>query len=258
MTNEAFMARDAARPTSSSLEQIRQMRLARRTRPGETAIQAFLFFCGFITIFTTFAIVFVLGRESLLLIMSEYVDESGQIHTVGMLDFVNTTEWQPHRYEVGIAPLASATLMSSFIAMLVALPLGLGSAIYLSEYASPNVRQIIKPMLEVLAGVPTVAAYKVSLLDEIIARAAIQVPSVILANLVLGENVVPELLQRACTPAALTDMLAPLIADGPERRRQIEAFARLDSIMEVGAAAPSARAAEITLSYAKGLQGQRR
>jgi lipid-A-disaccharide synthase len=109
-----------------------------------------------------------------------------------------------------------------------------------------------------LAGVPTVAAYKVSLLDEIIARAAIQVPSVILANLVLGENVVPELLQRACTPAALVDALVPLIAEGPERLRQIEAFARLDSIMEVGAAAPSARAAEITLSYAKGLQGQRR
>jgi lipid-A-disaccharide synthase len=109
-----------------------------------------------------------------------------------------------------------------------------------------------------LAGVPTVAAYKVSLLDEIIARAAIQVPSVILANLVLGENVVPELLQRACTPAALVDALAPLIVDGPARRSQIEAFARLDSIMEVGAAAPSARAAEITLSYAKGLHGLRR
>lgn len=108
-----------------------------------------------------------------------------------------------------------------------------------------------------LAGVPTVAAYKVSLLDEIIARAAIHVPTVILANLVLGENVVPELLQRACTPAALADTLAPLIADGPERRRQIEAFARLDMIMEVGAASPSARAADITLSYAAKPTGSR-
>jgi lipid-A-disaccharide synthase len=101
-----------------------------------------------------------------------------------------------------------------------------------------------------LAGVPTVAGYRVSLLDEAIARAAIQVPTVILANLVLGENVVPELLQRACTPSALVDALAPLIADGPERQHQVEAFARLDAIMEVGAAAPSARAADITLSYA--------
>ena len=93
-------------------------------------------------------------------------------------------------------------------------------------------------------------AYKVSLLDELIARLAIQVPSVILANLVLGENVVPELLQRDCTPAALADLLAPLLADSPERKRQLEAFARLDTIMQVGAAAPSMRAAEITLSYA--------
>jgi lipid-A-disaccharide synthase len=100
-----------------------------------------------------------------------------------------------------------------------------------------------------LSGVPTVAAYKVSLLDEMIARAAINVPSIILANLVIGENVVPELLQRECTPKRLADALAPLLAETPERRRQIEAFGRLDSIMEIGAASPSGRAAEIVLSY---------
>ena len=74
-----------------------------------------------------------------------------------------------------------------------------------------------------LAGVPMVAAYKVSLFEELIARMAIKVPSVILANLVLGENVVPELLQRDCTPEKLADALAPLLTDSPERRRQIEA-----------------------------------
>jgi lipid-A-disaccharide synthase len=100
-----------------------------------------------------------------------------------------------------------------------------------------------------LSGVPTVAAYKVSLLDEMIARAAINVPSIILANLVIGENVVPELLQRECTPKRLADALAPLLAETPERRRQIEAFGRLDSIMEIDAASPSGRAAEIVLSY---------
>jgi lipid-A-disaccharide synthase len=103
-----------------------------------------------------------------------------------------------------------------------------------------------------LACVPMVTAYKVSLLDEMIARAAIEVPSIILANLVLGENVVPELLQRDCTPNALADALAPLLRDGPERRRQVEAFGRLDQIMEIGTAAPSRRAAEIVLSYARG------
>jgi lipid-A-disaccharide synthase len=102
-----------------------------------------------------------------------------------------------------------------------------------------------------LAGVPTVAAYKVSLLDEMIARAAINVPSIILANLVIGENVVPDLLQRDCTPARLADALAPLLTESPERRRQVEAFARLDAIMEIGTAEPSSRAADIVLSYAR-------
>ena len=101
-----------------------------------------------------------------------------------------------------------------------------------------------------VSGVPMVTAYKVSLFDEIVARIAIKVPSVILANLVIGENVVPELLQRDCTPESLADALAPLLADSPERRRQLEAFARLDTIMEIGNASPSGRAAEIVLSYA--------
>jgi lipid-A-disaccharide synthase len=101
-----------------------------------------------------------------------------------------------------------------------------------------------------LSGVPTVAAYKVSLLDEVIARMAINVPSVILTNLVLGENVVPEFLQRDCTPGKLADATAQVVTDSSERRRQVEAFARLDAIMETGAASPSARAAEIVLSYA--------
>ena len=103
-----------------------------------------------------------------------------------------------------------------------------------------------------LSGVPMVAAYKVSLFDEMIARIAINVPSIILANLILGENVVPELLQRECTPARLADAVAPLLTDSSVRRRQVEAFARLDSIMEIGTASPSRRAAEVVLSYTGG------
>jgi lipid-A-disaccharide synthase len=101
-----------------------------------------------------------------------------------------------------------------------------------------------------VAGVPMVAAYKVSLLDEMIARIAVNVPSVILANLVVGENVVPEFLQRDCTPERLAGALLPLLTDSPERRRQVEAFARLDKIMEIGMASPSSRAAEIVMAYA--------
>ncbi len=98
-----------------------------------------------------------------------------------------------------------------------------------------------------LAGIPTVAAYKIPLLEELVARLAVRVPSVILANLVLGENVVPEFLQRACTADNLASALAPLLGKGPERQRQLDAMARLDTIMQIGNIVPSRCAAEIVL-----------
>ncbi|MDC7786414.1 lipid-A-disaccharide synthase [Rhodoplanes sp. TEM] len=99
-----------------------------------------------------------------------------------------------------------------------------------------------------VAGVPTVVAYKVPLIEELIARAMIKVPSIVLANLVLGENVMPELVQRAATPETLAAALAPLLADTPERRGQVTAFATLDAIMQIGTAQPSERAADIVLA----------
>jgi lipid-A-disaccharide synthase len=110
-----------------------------------------------------------------------------------------------------------------------------------------------------LAGVPTVGAYKVTLVDEAIARLAglrQRLSSVILANLVIGENVVPEFLQRDCTPQRLADALTPLFSDTPERLRQIDAFGRLDHIMALDAA-PSAKAAAIVLDIARGGRGDR-
>ena len=109
-----------------------------------------------------------------------------------------------------------------------------------------------------VAGVPMVAAYKISLLEELVGHLMVKVPSIILANLVLGENVVPEVLQRACTPENLAIALLPLMSDTPERRRQVEAFARLDSIMEIGKAVPSDRAAAVVLDYAAVLNQQKR
>jgi lipid-A-disaccharide synthase len=106
-----------------------------------------------------------------------------------------------------------------------------------------------------LAGVPMVAADKVTLVEELIARLLVKVPSVILANLVLGDKVVPEFLQRDCTPDRLADALLPLITDTQERRRQVDAFARLDAIMEIGKASPSDRAVAIVLDCA-GQHGQ--
>jgi lipid-A-disaccharide synthase len=105
-----------------------------------------------------------------------------------------------------------------------------------------------------LAGVPMVAAYRVHLIEAIIARLIrlqARLPSVILANLILGENVIPEILQEDCTPQRLADALLPLLSDTPQRREQIEAFRRLAEIMAIGASAPSAKAATIVLDLAR-------
>ena len=105
-----------------------------------------------------------------------------------------------------------------------------------------------------LAGVPTVAAYRLHPIEAVVARLIrlqSRLPSVILANLVIGENVVPEILQEDCTPERLALALEPLLADTPERRRQVEAFAGLDRIMAVGAVSPSAEAAALVIEVAR-------
>jgi lipid-A-disaccharide synthase len=101
-----------------------------------------------------------------------------------------------------------------------------------------------------LAGVPMIATYKASAFEAWVARRLVTVPSIILPNLVLGENVVPELLQEECTPDRLAAALADIMRDGPARGRQLEAFSRLDAIMQIGTAGPAARAAEVVLSVA--------
>jgi lipid-A-disaccharide synthase len=99
-----------------------------------------------------------------------------------------------------------------------------------------------------LAGVPMVAAYKVSTVEHLVGLSLINAPSAILANLVLGENVVPEFLQYDATPDRLTRALLPLLYDTPQRRAQIAAFSRLDAIMEIATASTSGRAAAIVLN----------
>ncbi|MFO0990233.1 MAG: lipid-A-disaccharide synthase [Alphaproteobacteria bacterium] len=103
-----------------------------------------------------------------------------------------------------------------------------------------------------LAGVPMVAAYRVVGWEAAIARRLIRVPTIVLANLVLGENVTPELLQEDCTPERLAAAVSPLLRESEERAAQLRAFARLDHIMEIGSSTPSERAAEIVLSLARG------
>jgi lipid-A-disaccharide synthase len=102
-----------------------------------------------------------------------------------------------------------------------------------------------------LAGIPTVVAYRASLFTELIYRTIVRVPTIVLANLVLEDVVMPEFIQRAANPDQLAATLAPLIRDTPERRRQLAAFARLDDVMRVGRARPSEAAAEVVLDVAR-------
>jgi phosphate transport system permease protein len=121
--------------------------LDKQARPREAIIQALLFMAGLISVLTTIGIVYVLLSQAWLFFSDPQVS---------VIEFFTGTTWQPRIGKFGVWPLLSATLMITFIAMLIALPAGLGTAIYLSEYAAPRTRARLKPVLEILAGIPTV------------------------------------------------------------------------------------------------------
>jgi lipid-A-disaccharide synthase len=109
-----------------------------------------------------------------------------------------------------------------------------------------------------LAGVPMVVAYKVSRAEEFVARRLIQVPSIVLPNLILGQNAMPEFVQADCTPERLADALRPLLEGGAVRDAQVEALARIDGLMRLpGEDTPSRAAARIVLAAAGAGSGQR-
>lgn len=118
-----------------------------KINPKETAIEVFLFLCAFSSIFVTGSIVFILIYEA-----------HGFFKEVPLLEFLTGTVWTPlfDNPKFGILPLACGTFLTTAIALCVALPIGLITATYLSEYASYRVREFLKPVLELLAAVPTV------------------------------------------------------------------------------------------------------
>lgn len=99
-----------------------------------------------------------------------------------------------------------------------------------------------------VAGVPMVAAYRVGSAEAWVLRRAIRTSSIILANLVIGENVVPEFVQENCAPERLVEPLREILSDSPLRQQQTKAFARLDAVMSTGDQTPSVRAADIVLA----------
>jgi phosphate transport system permease protein len=118
-----------------------------RSRTIEWVIERTLFVCAALSVFTTIGIVVVLAVET-----------AGFLREVPIGDFLFGTEWTPlfANKRFGVLPLVMGTILVSTIAMIVALPMGLLSATYLSEYAPPGLRRVVKPVLEILAGVPTV------------------------------------------------------------------------------------------------------
>src|SRR5262245_46498135 len=116
-------------------------------RRFEFVIEWGLFLCALLSIGTTIGIILVLTIETVAF-----------LREVPIVEFLTGTEWTPlfASPRFGVLPLVVGTTLVSLIAMLVALPMGLLSAIYLSEYAQPGVRRVVKPILEILAGVPTV------------------------------------------------------------------------------------------------------
>jgi phosphate transport system permease protein len=160
---------------------------ARRRRGGEELIRAALLLAAAISVLTTVLIVVALVKESV-----PFFREVGSAFFTG-------AEWSPlfNDPEFGVRPLVIGTLLVTGIGVLVAVPVGLGSAIYLSEFASPRTRRIVKPILEVLVGVPTIVfgffalTFITPTILQDLLHLDVQVFNALSAGLIMGFMIVP-------------------------------------------------------------------
>ncbi|MGH8933172.1 MAG: phosphate ABC transporter permease subunit PstC [Egibacteraceae bacterium] len=165
-----------------------------KARNGERVVMAFLWLCAAISVLTTVGIVFVV-----------FADASAFFRhpAITLREFLTGTVWQPfgnpelESFRVGVLPLVNGTLLVTGIAMLIAVPLGLASAMYLSDYAPARVRKVLKPVLEVLAGVPTVVlgyfalTFMTPVLRGIFGLSTVQIFNAASAGIVMGIMIVP-------------------------------------------------------------------
>ncbi len=173
---------------------------------GERIIRGSLLVAAIVSVLTTFGIVL-----SLLIPSIEFFAE------IPLGDFLFGTVWTPlfANGEFGVLPLVSGTLVITGIAVIVAIPLGLGSAIYLSEYASPRVRKVLKPTLEVLAGIPTVVFgfFALEFLTQLVLVKifpGIEVFNALSAGIIMGIMIIPTIASlsedaMAAVPGGLRD-----------------------------------------------------
>jgi phosphate transport system permease protein len=162
--------------------------LRKKPRPGEAVIQLLLRISGAISVLITAGIVFVLIFDAIKFFARPEPTLWG---------FFTGTTWQPAILQFGIFPLFNATVLTSLIGMVVAMPIGLMIAIYLSEYATPGARGALKPVLEVLAGIPTVVygffalGFMTPLLQSIVGGDRVEIFNVASAGIVIGILIIP-------------------------------------------------------------------
>jgi phosphate transport system permease protein len=157
-----------------------------RRRWGEIVIKGLLALCALVSVATTVGIVIALFAPAF-----EFFQQ------VSFVDYITGTEWAPLFLQAsfGVLPLITGTLLVTFWACLVAIPCGLGAAIFLSEYARPRTRSILKPALETLAGIPTVVFgyFALTFATPLLRDAGINVEvfNALSAGLVMGVMIIP-------------------------------------------------------------------
>ncbi len=159
-----------------------------RRRRGEELIKGLLFAAALLSVLTTVGIVFSLLEETV-----KFLGD------VGIVDFLFGTDWSPlfAPPSFGVLPLVGGTLLITAISLFVAVPIGLGTAIYLSEYANPRVRKVVKPVIELLAGIPTIVFgyfaltfFTPTILRDLLSQ-DVQIFNALSAGIIMGFMVVP-------------------------------------------------------------------
>jgi phosphate transport system permease protein len=159
---------------------------AKRRRYGEDVVKGFLFVCALISVVTTVGIVIALFVPAF-----EFFQE------ISIVDFFTGKDWSPlfEPAHFGVLPLIGGTLLVTGIASVVAMPFGLGAAIYMSEYASPRARGFLKPAFEILAGIPTIVFgyFALTFATPLLRDIGIQVDifNTLSAGLVMGVMLMP-------------------------------------------------------------------